>query len=582
MRKTKIVCTLGPSTDKEGVLRDMICAGMNVARFNFSHGTHEDHARRLAQLQKLRDELDMPVAALLDTKGPEIRLRDFKNGKVQLKAGQTFTLTTREVLGDENICSISYKELPQDVCPGARILLDDGLIALTVNEIDGGDIVCTVKNDGPVSNHKGVNVPDVHLSMPYMTAQDKDDIRFGVEQGFDFIAASFVRSAADVLEIRRVLDECKCDFIKIIAKIENREGVNNIEEILAVSDGIMVARGDMGVEIDFTEIPIIQKDIIWRCYNAGKPVITATQMLESMIENPRPTRAEITDVANAIYDGTGAVMLSGETAAGKYPVEALKAMATIAETTEADSSFDSLVHHSGTDNSRLNISAAVGHAACTTATDIGASAIITASKSGETARLLSRFRPDTQIIACVLDETTRCQLNVYRGVTPLLMDYATSTDELISMSVAKAKTAGLVQDGDLVVVTAGVPVGISGTTNMIKVHMVGDSLLAGVGIGNHNAKGEVCVCRNATEAAKKFKPGQILVVPFTTNDTLPFMREAAGIITEEAGTNSHSAIVGLTLDKAVIVGATNATRTLKDGMTISMDCARGVVQAMAK
>ena len=316
--------------------------------------------------------------------------------------------------------------------------------------------------------------------------------------------------------------------------------------------------------------------------SAGKICITATQMLDSMIVNPRPTRAEITDVANAIYDGTGAVMLSGETAAGKYPVEALKAMATIAETTEADSSFDSLVHHSGTDNSRLNISAAVGHAACTTATDIGASAIITASKSGETARLLSRFRPDTQIIACVLDETTRCQLNVYRGVTPLLMDYATSTDELISMSVAKAKSAGLVQDGDLVVVTAGVPVGISGTTNMIKVHMVGDSLLAGVGIGSHNAKGEVCVCRNATEAAKKFKPGQILVVPFTTNDMLPFMREAAGIITEEAGTNSHSAIVGLTLDKAVIVGATNATRTLKDGMTISMDCVRGVVQAMAK
>lgn len=338
----------------------------------------------------------------------------------------------------------------------------------------------------------------------------------------------------------------------------------------------------MGVEIDFAEIPAIQKHLIDRAMSAGKICITATQMLDSMIVNPRPTRAEITDVANAIYDGTGAVMLSGETAAGKYPVEALKAMATIAETTEADSSFDSLVHHSGTDNSRLNISAAVGHAACTTATDIGASAIITASKSGETARLLSRFRPDTQIIACVLDETTRCQLNVYRGVTPLLMDYATSTDELISMSVAKAKSAGLVQDGDLVVVTAGVPVGISGTTNMIKVHMVGDSLLAGVGIGNHNAKGEVCVCRNATEAAKKFKPGQILVVPFTTNDTLPFMREAAGIITEEAGTNSHSAIVGLTLDKAVIVGATNATRTLKDGMTISMDCARGVVQAMAK
>ena len=349
-----------------------------------------------------------------------------------------------------------------------------------------------------------------------------------------------------------------------------------------MADGIMVARGDMGVEIDFAEIPAIQKHLIDRAMSAGKICITATQMLDSMIVTPRPTRAEITDVANAIYDGTGAVMLSGETAAGKYPVEALKAMATIAETTEADSNFDSLVHHSGSDSTRLNVSAAVGHAACTTAADIGASAIITASKSGETARLLSRFRPDTQIIACVLDETTRRQLNVYRGVTPLMMEYATSTDELISMSVAKAQEAGLVQDGDLVVVTAGVPVGVSGTTNMIKVHMVGDSLLAGVGIGQYNAKGEVCVCRSAAEAAKKFKPGQILVVPFTTNDTLPFMREATGIITEEAGTNSHSAIVGLTLGKAVIVGATNATRTLKDGMVISMDCARGVVQAMAK
>ena len=581
MRKTKIVCTLGPATDREGVLRQMLQAGMNVARFNFSHGSYDEHQRRLDQLVALREELHLPVAAMLDTKGPEVRLRSFQNGPVQLKTGQSFTLTTDDVPGDESRCSITYAQLPQDVKPGDTILLDDGLVRLTVLETTEREIRCRVENDGVMKDKKGVNVPGVSLSMPYMNQRDREDILFGIRQGFDFIAASFVRSAADIREIRHILDK-NHSRIRIIAKIENQEGVSNLADILSVADGIMVARGDMGVEIDFTEIPAIQKSIIAQCVAAGKPVITATQMLDSMIENPRPTRAEITDVANAIYDGTGAVMLSGETAAGKYPVEALKAMATIAETTEADSSFDSLVHHSGTDNSRLNISAAVGHAACTTATDIGASAIITASKSGETARLLSRFRPDTQIIACVLDETTRCQLNVYRGVTPLLMDYATSTDELISMSVAKAKTAGLVQDGDLVVVTAGVPVGISGTTNMIKVHMVGDSLLAGVGIGNHNAKGEVCVCRNATEAAKKFKPGQILVVPFTTNDTLPFMREAAGIITEEAGTNSHSAIVGLTLDKAVIVGATNATRTLKDGMTISMDCARGVVQAMAK
>ena len=581
MRKTKIVCTLGPATDGEGVLREMMLAGMNVARFNFSHGTHPEHKARLEQVKALRRELNLPVAAMLDTKGPEVRLKNFAGGSVTLQEGQEFTLTVEDVEGDATRCAVTYAELPQDVKAGDTILLDDGLVRLTVLSTTASAIRCRVENGGVMKDHKGVNVPGVSLSMPYMSQQDREDILFGMEEGFDFIAASFVRSAADVRELRKLLESRK-SRIRIIAKIENQEGINNLTEILAAADGIMVARGDMGVEIDFTEIPAIQKNMIAQCVAAGKPVITATQMLDSMIENPRPTRAEITDVANAIYDGTGAVMLSGETAAGKYPVEALKAMATIAETTEADSSFDSLVHHSGTDNSRLNISAAVGHAACTTATDIGASAIITASKSGETARLLSRFRPDTQIIACVLDETTRCQLNVYRGVTPLLMDYATSTDELISMSVAKAKSAGLVQDGDLVVVTAGVPVGISGTTNMIKVHMVGDSLLAGVGIGNHNAKGEVCVCRNATEAAKKFKPGQILVVPFTTNDTLPFMREAAGIITEEAGTNSHSAIVGLTLDKAVIVGATNATRTLKDGMTISMDCARGVVQAMAK
>lgn len=581
MRKTKIICTLGPSTDKDGVLRELVANGMNVARFNFSHGSYEEHKGRLDMLKAIRTELGKPVAALLDTKGPEIRLKEFKNGVEMLEAGQTFTLTTREVEGTKEICSITYKDLPQDVHEGGIIMLDDGLIKLAIKSVSDTDIVCEVLNSGKIKTKKGVNVPGVHLSMPYLSQRDRDDIIFGIQQGFDFIAASFVRTAQDVYDIRNLLNEYD-SHIRIIAKIENREGVNNIDSILAAADAVMVARGDLGVEIDFTELPGIQKSVIDRSFSFGKPIVTATQMLDSMIVNPRPTRAEISDVANAIYDGTGAVMLSGETAAGKYPVEALKAMATIAETTEADSSFDSLVHHSGTDNSRLNISAAVGHAACTTATDIGASAIITASKSGETARLLSRFRPDTQIIACVLDETTRCQLNVYRGVTPLLMDYATSTDELISMSVAKAKSAGLVQDGDLVVVTAGVPVGISGTTNMIKVHMVGDSLLAGVGIGSHNAKGEVCVCRNAAEAAKKFKPGQILVVPFTTNDMLPFMREAAGIITEEAGTNSHSAIVGLTLDKAVIVGATNATRTLKDGMTISMDCVRGVVQAMAK
>ena len=579
MRKTKIVCTLGPSTDQPGILRQLMENGMNVARFNFSHGDYEEHKGRLDALRALETEMDLPIPAMLDTKGPEIRLGIFANTTEKLTTGQKFTLTTRDIPGTNEICSVTYKDLPRDVQPGGRIMLDDGLIELSIDKVEDTEIHCTVKNDGTIKTKKGVNVPGVHLSMPYMSQRDRNDILFGIEQGFDLISASFTRNAQDIMEIRHLLDEHNCTM-RIIAKIENQEGIDNIDEILTVADGIMVARGDMGVEIDFAEIPAIQKHLIDRAMSAGKICITATQMLDSMMVNPRPTRAEITDVANAIYDGTGAVMLSGETAAGKYPVEALKAMATIAETTEADSSFDSLVHHAGTHDSHLTISAAVGHAACTTASDIGASAIISASKSGETARLLSRFRPDTQIIACVLDASTRRQMNIYRGVTPLMMDYANSTDELISMSVEAAEKADLIHSGDLVVVTAGVPVGVSGTTNMIKIHMVGDTLLAGVGIGSQNAKGEVCVCRSAAEAAKKFKPGQILVLPFTTNAALPYMREAAGVITEEAGTNSHSAIVGLTLGKAVIVGATNATRTLKDGMRISMDCARGVVQAM--
>ena len=583
MRRTKIICTMGPATDNEDVLRDLMLNGMDVARLNFSHGSHEEALERINRIKKVRDELNIPVAILLDTKGPEVRIKDFKEGKVELKEGQKFTLCTDDVVGDENQVSITYANLPNDVKVGSKILIDDGLIEMEVISVKNSKILCKVKNGGVVSNKKGVNVPNVALSMPYMSQKDIDDILFGIEQDVDFIAASFVRTADDIREIKTLLRDNGGRDIRIIAKIENAEGVDNIDDIIRETHGIMVARGDMGVEIDMHDLPVLQKSLIKKTYRAGKVVITATQMLDSMIRNPRPTRAEATDVANAIYDGTSAIMLSGETAAGKYPVEALKAMAMIAETTESDTNYESLCHHVGMDSTRLTISAAVSHAACTTASDISASAIITASKSGETARLLSRFRPDAPIIACVLDETTCRQMNVYRGVTPLLMDYAHSTDELISMSVKAAEDAGLIHSGDRVVVTAGVPVGVSGTTNMIKVHLVGDTLLTGIGINpGLNAKGEVCVCRNAEEAAKKFKAGQILVVPFTTNDTLPYMRQAAGIIAEEAGANSHSAIVGLTLGKPVIIGATHATRTLKDGMKISMDCARGVVQAMSE
>ena len=578
MRKTKIVCTLGPATDSDGVLREMLESGMNVARFNFSHGSHEEHKRRLDALEALREELGLPVAAMLDTKGPEVRLRSFADGAVALKTGGEFTLTTRDVAGDERICSVTYADLPGDVKPGNTILLDDGLVRLTVLETTSTDIRCRVENDGVMKNNKGVNVPGIRLSMPYMSQRDREDILFGVEQGFDFIAASFVRTAADVREIRRLLDEAGSS-IQIIAKIENQEGVSNLTEILSVADGIMVARGDMGVEIDFTEIPIIQKDMIAQCMDAGKPVITATQMLDSMVENPRPTRAEITDVANAIYDGTSAIMLSGETAAGKYPVDAVKTMDAIARRTEADINYAKRMRNL-TGSARLSIAAATAHAACTTALDIGADAIITVSQSGATARLVSRFRPGSTVVACLLSEQVRRQMALYWGVVPLLMPYAQNTDQLIDFAVRAAEEAGLVKQGDLVVLTAGVPVGVSGTTNMIKVHLIGGALLNAVGIGGKNASGRLCVCASPEEVADKFRPGDVLVVPYTTNDLLPYIRQAAAVISEESGVNSHAATVGLALDKAVIVGASGAVHRLKDGTMVSVDCARGVVQTL--
>ena len=578
MRKTKIVCTLGPSTDREGVLREMIEAGMNVARFNFSHGSHEEHKARLDALKRLREELNRPVAAMLDTKGPEIRLKHFENGPVQLVTGEEFTLTTLDVPGDAHRCSITYADLPADVKEGDTILLDDGLVRLTVLETTDTDIRCRVENDGIMKDKKGVNVPGVRLNMPYMSQRDRDDILFGVEQGFDYIAASFVRSAADVREIRSVLDRAG-SAIRIIAKVENQEGISNLPEILSAADGIMVARGDLGVEIDFTEIPMLQKDMIAQCVACGKPVITATQMLESMMEHPRPTRAEITDVANAIYDGTSAIMLSGETAAGKYPVEAVRTMAAIARRTESDHNYLSRMRKAPNDH-HLSIAAATAHAACTTAADLKADMVITVSKSGETARLLSRCRPEQPIIACVMEEQVQRHLALSWGVIPLLMPYARNTDELIDFSVQAAQDAGLVQDGDLAVLTAGVPVGISGTTNMIKVHLVGDSLLTGVGVGKLVAKGRLCVCRSLDEVKAKFHPGDVLTVPFTNNEMLEQMRQASAVIAEEAGLNSHAAIVGLTLGKAVIVGAAGATRILKDDVRVSVDCARGVVRRL--
>ena len=583
MRKTKIICTLGPSTDKDGVLRELIANGMNVARFNFSHGSHEEHKGRLDLLKSLREELGKPVAALLDTKGPEIRLKDFKNGTEMLEAGQTFTLTTRDVEGTNEICSITYKDLPQDVAPGGTIMLDDGLIKLQIQTVNDTDIVCTVLNNGKIKNKKGVNVPGVHLSMPYMSQRDKDDIIFGIEQGFDFIAASFVRTAQDVYEIRNLLNEYDSN-IRIIAKIENREGVNNIDSILAAADAVMVARGDLGVEIDFTELPGIQKTIIDRSFSFGKPIVTATQMLDSMMVNPRPTRAEISDVANAIYDGTSAIMLSGETAAGAYPVEALKTMSAIAERTEQEGHYlrGRLMEPN---TGKISVSDATAHAACLTAKDVNAAAIVTVSESGTTARLLSKYRPQQPIIACVMKEQVQRQLSLSWGITSLMMPLAHSTDELIEMSTALAKENGFLHDGELAVVTAGVPVGISGTTNMIKIHMVGNCLATGVGVGPENAEvsnatGKACVCRTLDEVHAKFKPGMVLVVPSTSNEMLNYVRDAAALVVEEPGLNSHAAIAGKALLKPTVVGAVGATSHIRDGLMIAVDCAHGSVQSL--
>ena len=583
MRKTKIICTLGPSTDKDGVLRELIANGMNVARFNFSHGSHEEHKGRLDLLKSLREELGKPVAALLDTKGPEIRLKDFKNGTEMLEAGQMFTLTTRDVEGTKEICSITYKDLPQDVAPGGTIMLDDGLIKLQIQTVNDTDIVCTVLNNGKIKNKKGVNVPGVHLSMPYMSQRDKDDIIFGIEQGFDFIAASFVRTAQDVYEIRNLLNEYDSN-IRIIAKIENREGVNNIDSILAAADAVMVARGDLGVEIDFTELPGIQKNIIERSFSFGKPIVTATQMLDSMIVNPRPTRAEISDVANAIYDGTSAIMLSGETAAGAYPVEALKTMSAIAERTETEN-HARVEYLTEATNGKISVSDATAHAACLTAKDVNAAAIVTVSESGTTARLLSKYRPQQPIIACVMKEQVQRQLSLSWGITSLMMPLAHSTDELIEMSTALAKENGFLHNGELAVVTAGVPVGISGTTNMIKIHMVGNCLATGVGVGPENAAvsnatGKACVCRTLDEVRAKFKPGMVLVVPSTSNEMLNYVRDAAALVVEEPGLNSHAAIVGKALLKPTVVGAVGATSHIRDGLMIAVDCAHGSVQRL--
>lgn len=578
LRKTKIICTLGPASESEEVIRELMLAGMNVARLNFSHGTHEEQRGKLERVKRVREELGLPVALLLDTKGPEIRTGEFEKGKVELKKGQTFVLTTEDVLGNEGKVSITYKNLVKDVQEGDSILIDDGLIGLKVVKVTEKEIICSVENGGTVSNKKGINVPGVELKMPFISKKDKDDILFAVKEGFDYIAASFTRTADDILEIRRILEENNCNFIKIIAKVENDQGIKNVDEILRVADGVMIARGDMGVEIPLEEVPSIQKKLIRKAFETGKPIITATQMLDSMMKNPRPTRAETSDVANAIYQGTSAIMLSGETASGQYPVEALKTMVKIALRTEADIDYDERFKRRSIED-RTDITNAVSHATCTTAVDLHASAIITVTKSGRTVGMVAKHHPGCMIIGCCMDDYVCRQLNLYWGVQPLLLPKEDDADALFNSAVAAAEEAGLVSRGDLTVLTAGVPLGVTGTTNLIKVQVAGKILVKGKGYTKKKVCGPLCVAKDAEELKKNFVAGDIVVVPETTNEMLPELKSAQAVIAEHGGSNSHAAIVGLTLDIPVIVNAANATEILKSGAVVQVDAETGTVSS---
>ncbi|MET3697292.1 pyruvate kinase [Bacillus oleivorans] len=578
MRKTKIVCTIGPASESIEKLTQLIEAGMNVARLNFSHGDFEEHGQRIQNIREAAKATGKKVAILLDTKGPEIRTHNMKDGAIELKTGEKTIVAMTEVEGTPEKFSVTYAGLIDDVHAGSKILLDDGLIGLEVIEIDraNGEILTKVLNNGTLKNKKGVNVPGVSVNLPGITEKDANDIIFGIEQGIDFIAASFVRRASDVIEIRRLLEEKHAGHIHIIPKIENQEGVDNIDEILEVSDGLMVARGDLGVEIPAEEVPLVQKELIRKCNAQGKPVITATQMLDSMQRNPRPTRAEASDVANAIFDGTDAIMLSGETAAGQYPVEAVLTMHNIASRTEQALSHKEILQNRSKDTGH-NITDAIGQSVAHTALNLDVNAIITPTESGHTARMISKYRPKSPIVAVSSSEQVVRQLSLVWGVYPELGQRAKTTDEMLSISVQESLNSGIVKHGDLVVITAGVPVGEAGTTNLMKIHVVGDILGKGQGLGRKTAFGKAVVAKNSQEALAKVTEGSILVTFNTDKDMVPAMEKCAAVVAEEGGLTSHAAVVCLNIGIPVIVGVENATSLLRDGQDITVDGTRGVI-----
>jgi pyruvate kinase len=573
---TKIVCTIGPASEDVSTLVKLIEAGMNVARLNFSHGNYGEHSNRIDSIREASKITGKPIAILLDTKGPEIRTHNMKDGSIELQIGSKLFISMKEVLGNQDIISVTYENLICDIQIGSKILLDDGLIALEVTEVDliNNGITTIVLNSGTLKDKKGVNIPGVSVNLPGITEKDAKDIIFGIESDVDFIAASFVRRGSDILQIRELLEECNASHIQIISKIENQEGLDNIEEILEVSDGLMVARGDLGVEIPAEEVPLVQKELIKLCNQLGKPVITATQMLDSMQRNPRPTRAEASDVANAIFDGTDAIMLSGETAAGLYPVEAVKTMNNIALRTESS------IEYLETVNERMKrtgttVTDAIGQSVAYSSLNLDASAILVPTERGYTARMISKYRSKTPIIAITSDEHVTRQLSLIWGVAARNSFKATSIDEMVDISVQEGLNTGLLQHGDLIIITAGVPVGEAGSTNLMKIHVIGDVIAKGKGIGRNTSYGKVVLANTSQELSEKMVDGAVVVTIGTDKDMIPYLKKASAIVTEDGGLTSHGAIAGLNLGIPVIVGVEKATSMFNDGENITIDSRNG-------
>lgn len=580
MRKTKIIGTLGPKTRDCEHIRQILEAGVDAIRLNFSHDNHEAHGETVKRIKQVRKQMNKPVPIILDTKGPEIRTGIMKDDKeYRLNIGDTFILTTEEIEGDGQKVSVTYKNLPFDLKKGSRILIDDGLIELKVKNLSSTEVECTVENGGLLGSRKGINIPDVFVNLPSLTEKDIADITFGAKAGFDYIAASFIRSAIDVLKIRHVLEENGGSDIQIISKIENRDGVNNIDEILEVSDAIMVARGDLGVEIPPEQVPVVQKMLIKKANRMGKPVITATQMLDSMIRNPRPTRAEASDVANAIFDGTSGIMLSGETAKGDYPIEAIRMMDKIAKVAELEKESYKKSISSATYG--LSMTNAVSHATCNTARELDAACIVTITKSGHTARSVSKFKPSCPIVACTSNERVQRQLSLVWGCTPLLIDYndEDTTDTIFAKAVEKIQEMELAEKGDIIILSAGAPVGIAGTTNIMKVQYVGNVLSKGQGYGKKSVTGRTCVSKVLGEVQKHFKPGDILITSKTTNEYLPYMKKASAIVVEDETLeeNNHAVIVAKTLDIPVIIGACDVVESVKNSTVVTVDSQSGYI-----